>query len=102
MRIFMWLMSRNRLFTAARSGRILGASSCCHACPIVEETTLHVMRDYPKASPIWNQFMTPTLRSLFFTTPFEVWLDFNIHNDIGTSTTIPWLDIFISTCWWMW
>ncbi|CAA0812639.1 Unknown protein [Striga hermonthica] len=56
-RIFLWLLTKNRLLTnAGSSRRNLTDSTLCVKCDHTEETTLHVVCDCQLAAKIWRRF----------------------------------------------
>ncbi|MCH86827.1 RNA-directed DNA polymerase (Reverse transcriptase) [Trifolium medium] len=65
-RAFMWMAMHNRLITNSLKSKMGLCHVMCSHCGDVEETTLHVLRDCPKAMNVWVQVIPVQSRGLFF------------------------------------
>ncbi|GKV27045.1 hypothetical protein SLEP1_g36253 [Rubroshorea leprosula] len=78
-RLFIWLLLRNRVLTnAVRYERHMASSSSCPRCFGIPETTLHLLRDCPSAVQVWNTIGLGGLD--FFHLPLQHWLECNARN----------------------
>ncbi|CAA7023532.1 unnamed protein product [Microthlaspi erraticum] len=75
-RVFLWLVARQVIMTnMERQRRHLSDTGICQVCKGGEETILHVLRDCPAMSGIWNRIVPAAKKREFFTTPLLGWLD---------------------------
>ncbi|CAA0809053.1 Unknown protein [Striga hermonthica] len=77
-RHFLWLASRDRLFTnMERARRHMADDIACLFCGLPESTT-HVLRDCEKARRLWLQLIPSASRRNFFSQDVSVWLWVNL------------------------
>ena len=67
----------------------------CHYCRI--ETTLHVLKDCPKAAHTWRKLLTPIAALVLFTLELSDWILLNLKENLAQN--INWRDVFFTTCW---
>ncbi|KAF7822513.1 putative non-LTR retroelement reverse transcriptase [Senna tora] len=46
------------------------------------ETNIHLLRDCQKTAAIWNAFLNPNLRALFYILPVKEWISWNLQSKI--------------------
>ncbi|KAI7995329.1 putative ribonuclease H protein [Camellia lanceoleosa] len=78
---FTWLARRDRLLTnAMKHQRHLSVDSSCPICLHHAETSLHALRDCPRAKQVWSELIPPSQWLHFFSLPFPGWIDVNLGN----------------------
>ncbi|KAL4335605.1 hypothetical protein GQ457_07G017880 [Hibiscus cannabinus] len=74
-RVFMWLVFRQRLLTnAERFRRHLTLSDSCPLCHSAPETIDHMLRTCPRARHGWEAVIRPSNLDAFLSLPFSEWL----------------------------
>ncbi|KAL9224347.1 hypothetical protein vseg_000390 [Gypsophila vaccaria] len=101
-RLFLWLVLHDRtLSNSNRFKRGLTEDARCVSCGVLEETTLHILRDCPKAKVVWQSIHSGLLNSRYFSLPLEEWIIHGISHE--TCLTIEnWSTLFALTVWWIW
>ncbi|CAA0814630.1 3-epi-6-deoxocathasterone 23-monooxygenase [Striga hermonthica] len=100
-RHFLWIAVRNRLFTnGERWRRHLTDDDGCAGCGQLE-STIHVLRDCPKARSIWDRLLPRPYREEFFSSELRSWIWSNLSGS-GDDGMDGWATIFAITCWRIW
>jgi len=87
------------MMNANRCSRGLTPSPNCKVCLGLEETTLHVLRDCPRAEDNWIKLVPVNKQANFFTLPLKEWLSQNLRLATGKKDT--WSTLFAITAWWI-
>lgn len=74
-------------------------SSECNTCSHAKETMLHIMRDCPRASSVWNKLNRPLWTSNQF---LHCWLEENLSLTDSRHGRIPWNVLFSFALWEIW
>ncbi|KAL9236717.1 hypothetical protein vseg_011353 [Gypsophila vaccaria] len=101
-RLFVWLVLQDRILSNSnRLKRGLADNARCSACGHLEETTLHILRECPKAKRIWLMIHSSLPSSDSFSLPLEDWIMDNItcSSSFGIEN---WDTLFALTIWWTW
>jgi ribonuclease HI len=103
-RCFIWLLLHDRLLTNYRKSRIGLGHAMCNYCGVVEETSLHVMRDCALVTPFWLQVVSLEDRSLFFMEDIQAWISLNLKKGKLNGRGSEWCDFWATACHslWMW
>lgn len=99
-KVFLWLVGNQAIMTnAERHRRHLSGTDLCQVCRGGIETILHVLRDCPAMTGIWNRFVPARKRQAFFSMSLFEWLYKNLcDNDTGSGN--PWATLFALAAWW--
>jgi ribonuclease HI len=95
-------MVHDRLKTKARLARWQIGNSLCTGCRHFDETTMHVLRDYPIATNIWRHLLPIHDRGQFFVLDFHEWINFNLNSRFGQNYGTDWQAIWATTCYLLW
>lgn len=102
---FLWLAFHDLLSTKNQlfKRHILSKDSC-PLCLSSAESTIHILRDCPYTSTIWQNSLNPTIPHNFFTLDLPNWLKLISSSTPQTSNhnTIPWHIISPLTAWCIW
>ncbi|MCH90528.1 ribonuclease H protein [Trifolium medium] len=101
-RAFMWMAMHNRLITNSLKSKMGLCHAMCSHSGDVEETTLHVLRDCPKAMNVWFQLIPVHSRGLFFMGETQQWFSFNLKNSVPWSWSNGWCEFWAVTCRCLW
>ncbi|QHN99969.1 Putative ribonuclease H protein [Arachis hypogaea] len=78
----MWLASQNVILSnAERLRRHMSPSATCQKCGGNKETTLHILRDCPFATVIWQALIPPVKNNNFFTYNRRDWFISNLSTE---------------------
>ncbi|GLU12078.1 hypothetical protein SLE2022_287860 [Rubroshorea leprosula] len=101
-RMFVWLLLRNRVLTnAVRYERHLAASSTCPRCGGESETALHLLRDCPFAIQVWT--MLGLGNHVFFQLSWQQWIRCGSQKVSKVCTRDMSYDVlFLSAVWELW
>lgn len=78
-RILLWKISQGALVTNTfRLRRGLSVESLCPVCSLDNETSLHILRDYPCSSQVWMAVARKSLDQNFFNSNLQEWLSVNL------------------------
>ncbi|GMJ13731.1 hypothetical protein like AT4G29090 [Hibiscus trionum] len=104
LRVFLWIISRNKLMrNHERFRRHVGHSSTCPRCNLEDETIIHVLGDCSAASVIWNRLLPANIANDFYQQDTQVWLLSNLSTSLIHGVyDLPWSLLFISTMWQQW
>ena len=99
-RVFLLLVGKQAIMTnAERYRRHLSGTDVCQVCKRGIETILHVLRDCPAMSGIWERLVPAVKMYSFFSKPLLEWLYENLReNEEGRG--IPWSTSFALAIWW--
>ena len=101
-RIFLWLVGQQAIMTnAERYRRHLSGTDVCQVCKGEIETILHVLRDCPAMSGIWERLVPAVKRYSFFSKPLLEWLYENLREN-GVGRGVLWSTSFALAIWWGW
>jgi len=99
---FMWMAAHERLLTNYRRSKWgVGISLMCSGCDRDNETTLHVLRDCPKATQIWIRLVPSNYITNFFSFDCMDWIFKNINNQLHRIQNKKWTTIFLVACWYI-
>jgi hypothetical protein len=103
-RAFIWLAMHDRLLTNSNKSKMGLCHAMCNYCGDVEETAIHVLRDCPLASYVWNQIIPVNNRGIFFMGEAQAWFDLNLMNADAWSWRGGWVELWATTChcFWNW
>ncbi|KAF7822893.1 ribonuclease H [Senna tora] len=93
----LWRLGHGKLPTRSRIAAWSNTSSRCPRCNVSRETNVHIIRDCPKSVAIWNAFINPRERAMFFSLPIKDWLCWNLERKTQFSG-IPWSNVFSVAC----
>ncbi|KAK9005510.1 hypothetical protein V6N11_042939 [Hibiscus sabdariffa] len=91
-RMFLWLVLRQRLMTnVERVRRGLSSDPSCSSCGCYSETILHILRDCPPVRSFWKSIIPQVEHECFFGASLDHWVAMNIKTSraLGPSTP-PW------------
>jgi hypothetical protein len=97
-RAFIWLAMHDRLLTNSNKSKTGLCHAMCNYCGDVEETAIHVLRDCPFASYVWNQIIPVNNRGIFFMGEAQAWFDLNLMNADAWSWRGGWVELWATTC----
>ncbi|KAL4358598.1 hypothetical protein AHAS_Ahas09G0302700 [Arachis hypogaea] len=97
-KVFMWTVMHKRTLTNQIIARLFGGNGYCKVCQGVQEDLLHLLRDCPKASTIWVNFLNPMELQKFFSLNWGDWVEANLRKQLGQNQNIDWKDIYMVTC----
>ncbi|GAU25543.1 hypothetical protein TSUD_259770 [Trifolium subterraneum] len=96
-RTFIWLVMHNKLLTNSLKS-VMGLShAMCSYCRVVEETTLHVLRDCTLAKKIWSHVVPLASRS-----GLQEWICFNLNNFVMGICEGTWNVFWAMACYLLW
>ncbi|KAK8476102.1 hypothetical protein V6N11_071089 [Hibiscus sabdariffa] len=103
-RMFLWLVLRQRLLTnAERARRGMSSDPSCSCCGFFNETILHILRDCPPMRSFWQSLIPQSDHDYFFGAPLEHWIFSNIRTSrVFGRGTPPWSCFFPSFLWQVW
>ncbi|CAJ2650297.1 unnamed protein product [Trifolium pratense] len=103
-RTLVWMILHNRLLTNSLKNKMGLSHAMCEYCGDKEETTLHVMRDCPKAREVWTYVVPLSLRGIFFMGDLQHWIGFNLNSNSQRRGREDWSDFWALSCHclWMW
>lgn len=80
LKTFCWSLLHKKLLTnVQRVRRNFIADKSCPICNNADETFLHLFRDCPRSSAIWNEFLSPGSILNSFTLNWDNWIDAQVH-----------------------
>ncbi|KAG7599188.1 Reverse transcriptase zinc-binding domain [Arabidopsis suecica] len=101
-RVFFWLVVQQAVMTnSERHRRHLCESSLCQVCNSGEETILHVLRDCPAMSGVWQRLVPPGRIHQFFVASLLEWAYGNLKNSEEQGDN-EWATMFVMAAWWGW
>ena len=101
-RLFLWLVGNQALMTnAERFRRHLSDSDVCQVCRGGRETTIHILRDCPAMTGIWDRIVPQRRRGTFFQQTLLEWVFGNL-SDSGEVFGSVWSTVFAMAIWWSW
>lgn len=101
-RAFMWIACYDRLMgNANKYKRNMTDEPKCFICSAQEETTLHMLRDFPGARATWRRLGGPANSAHFFHSPLKDWFTENLTHEDKEGTPI-WASYFGIAIWWIW
>ena len=101
-KMFLWLVGNQAIMTnAERFRRHLSGTDVCQICKGGIETILHVLRDCPGMSGIWDRLVPTRKRQAFFSMSLFEWFYLNL-SDTQEGSGVPWATTFSLTVWWGW
>ncbi|PNX60889.1 ribonuclease H [Trifolium pratense] len=101
-RTLVWMTVHNRLLTNSLKSEMGLSHALCDSCGDVEETTLHVMRDCPRAKNIWNCVIPSKDKAISYMGDLQHWISFNIHNSMQWMGSGKWCDFWAYCCYCLW
>ncbi|KAA3453503.1 reverse transcriptase [Gossypium australe] len=103
-RIFLWLVTNQRLLTnSERSRRGIAQSSACQRCDHNLEDIMHVLCDCLMAKEAWMLVVPPEKQSRFFFDPLQTWLTTNLSCHLKLQDKgINWSCLFRIMAWRIW
>jgi hypothetical protein len=101
-RAFIWMAMHDRLLTNSNKNKMGLGHAMCNYCGDVEETTMHVLRDCPIASNMWNQVVPVNSRGVFFMGEAQAWFEFNVLNSEAWSWRGRWCEFWATACHCLW
>ncbi|KAK9001422.1 hypothetical protein V6N11_083206 [Hibiscus sabdariffa] len=94
-RVFLWMVLHQRLMTnVERVRRGLSSDPSCPSCGCCYESILHILRDCPPTRCFWQPIIPCSDHMVFFSSPLEHWLVFNLEASRGAQSNLP-LVLFI-------
>ncbi|GLT57721.1 hypothetical protein SLA2020_306730 [Shorea laevis] len=101
-RMFLWLILRNRVLTNAfRFERHLASSPICPRCGGEPETSLHLLRDCPFATQVWTLLGLGDME--FFQLPWPHWIKISSKKVTRVQNGEMSYDVlFLSAIWQLW
>ncbi|KAF7827992.1 LINE-type retrotransposon LIb DNA [Senna tora] len=100
-KMFLWKFSHEKLPTRSRLATWSNVSYLCPCCKNCRETNIHIIRDCRRSATIWNSFVNPNLRALFYLLPTKEWVEWNLERKT-TFCGISWSIIFPIGCNLLW
>ena len=79
----------------------IGCGLKCYVCGADEETTLHILRDYPIARMVWRHLGGPTNLHAFYSHNLKDWISSNLQHQEASGYPI-WATLFCISSWWIW
>ncbi|KAK8486111.1 hypothetical protein V6N12_010315 [Hibiscus sabdariffa] len=103
-RMFLWLVLRQRLLTnVERVRRGLSSDPSCSCCGCYNESILHILRDCPPVRSIWQSIIPQADHECFFGASLEHWIVSNIKASRAFGRdTLPRSLFFSSFIWQVW
>lgn len=102
-RTFLWLVALGRIATNNHLAKCrVRHDSNCEDCGVVMEDAIHVLRDCPRATAIWNAILPQDLRNDFFALNKSTWLNKHLQSPRQWRNNYKWSAVFGLTCWWIW
>ena len=76
----------------------------CTFCKVAPETPLHLLRDCPRVTPIWQKIGLPALPDSFSSPNISIWMKSCSQSSLTTSihSVMLFKDIFPILCWTIW
>ncbi|XP_056688793.1 uncharacterized protein [Spinacia oleracea] len=101
-RAFLWLSCHDRILgNLNRFKRRMADNPKCYICDAREESTLHILRDYPAAKLVWRRVGSIALLPHFFTSNLKDWITTNL-NGLAGEELVDWRTSFGVAIWWIW
>jgi hypothetical protein len=97
-RSFVWLMLHERLLTNLRKSNMGLGHAMCRFCGDTVENELHAIRDCPVVMPLWLNTVEESMRSTFFISDWQQWLDLNLNSFGKWSENTTWKDYWATVC----
>ncbi|KAL4353002.1 hypothetical protein GQ457_06G021180 [Hibiscus cannabinus] len=102
-RVFIWLVYHDRLFTNVERVRgHLASSELCELCGRDREDLEHVLRSCIMARNVWLLAIPTETRHIFFNLPFMDWVYKNLFDHSFMVTELNWSTRFAVLCWLIW
>ncbi|KAK9011773.1 hypothetical protein V6N11_039855 [Hibiscus sabdariffa] len=103
-RMFLWLVLRQRLMTnVERVRRGLSSDPSCSSCGCYSETILHILRDCPPVRSFWKSIIPQVEHECFFGSSLDHWVAMNIKTSRAIGPNTPhWSCFFPSFLWQVW
>ncbi|KAL6141307.1 hypothetical protein ACLB2K_059597 [Fragaria x ananassa] len=100
LKTFYWSLLHKKLLTNVQ--RVRRNFTADKSCPIynnADETLLHLFRDCPRSSAIWNEFLSPGPILNFFTQNQDNWIAAQVHCRSVIQENVKWCNLFVFICW---
>ncbi|KAF7814421.1 ribonuclease H [Senna tora] len=97
----LWRLGHEKLPTRSRLASWCNINPMCPLCGSFRETNIHLLRDCRKVAAIWNLFINPRCRALFYLLPTKEWISWNLQRKVNFSG-IQWSVIFPIGCSLIW
>ena len=97
-RFFIWLVTHDRILTNQHRVTIgIAQTDACPKCSQQTETVMHLLRDCPKSRCVWDRFLPPSKRHIFFSCLQSHWVKGNATDafDIGRCNNQDWSLLFV-------
>lgn len=88
----------DRLLTNSRKHKMGLGSVMCLFCNNVEEDTLYVLRDCPRAVALWMTTININKRFNFFAGNLKDWISTNMNCNLGWNADKDWTDFWATAC----
>ncbi|KAL4285040.1 hypothetical protein GQ457_16G029350 [Hibiscus cannabinus] len=94
-RMFLWLVLRQRLMTnVERVRRGLSSDPSCSSCGCYSETILHILRDCPLVRSFWKSIIPQVEHECFFGASLDHWVWRRRNDFVFTGECLPLSDIY--------
>ncbi|WCJ28598.1 Polynucleotidyl transferase ribonuclease H-like superfamily protein [Euphorbia peplus] len=101
--MFLWVAAHNKLMgNAERKKRGSTQLDTCDICKLETESTLHILRDCPHASQVWNYFVPNNMFAYWSSLNLQDWLMYNINGMKHPEFHDKWETLFPTIIWWLW
>lgn len=97
----MWRCMHQRIPTRGLTKKWQQGSGVCPVCNQREEDVVHALRDCPRISLLWRQFIPPEWRTEFFSGNGIEWIKTSLAMR-GSLDGKPWPELFATACWKIW
>lgn len=101
-RHFIWLITHGRLLTNERKARLHLGDPSCYNCQSEIESSLHVLRNCSPAKEMWLHLINAKFRHSLFRCNLQDWIFFNMQNQVGMHSHLPWSAIWANGCHLLW
>lgn len=103
-RCFIWQLKHDHLLTNERKRKMQLGGSSCGSCVGILESTIHVLRDCPKAMEVWIHLVCLEERDNFFDIGLAQWIEANMSMSLDVDFGVDWSRVWANTCYalWLW
>ncbi|KAF7833287.1 putative ribonuclease H protein At1g65750 family [Senna tora] len=100
---FLWLLSKERVFTnLMRFERRMAEDLFCPSCRVHSVSALHAVRDCEEVKPLWLMLIKPGCWQEFFNCNMRKWIEMNLSRDFGRDESGSWRITFVVCAWRIW
>ncbi|KAK9944849.1 hypothetical protein M0R45_010396 [Rubus argutus] len=103
LKTFAWVLCHGKLLTnTQRVKRCFTNDDSCPICKQNQESLVHLFRDCPAATNVWNVFSIPNSVANTYNLSWHAWLKAHLLCLVSLNSDVKWCSIFVFICWFIW